>query len=54
MGSTSVKNRRDTFYGHKVCLTGGVSKLITDCLILDGNPADTELADQILDRYKEI
>jgi IS5 family transposase len=49
-----VKDRRDTFYGHKVCLTGGGSNLITDCLILDGNPADTELSDQMLDRHKEI
>jgi IS5 family transposase len=49
-----VKDRRDTFYGHKVCLTGGASNLITDCLILDGNPADTDLTDQILDRHKDI
>ena len=49
-----VKDRRDTFYGHKVCLTGGGSNLITDCLILDGNPADTELPDQMLDRHKDI
>ena len=49
-----VKDRRDTFYGHKVCLTGGESNLITDCLILDGNPADTALTDQMFDRHKEI
>ena len=49
-----VKDRRDTFYGHKVCLTGGASNLITDCLILDGNPADTELSNQMFDRHKEI
>jgi IS5 family transposase len=49
-----VKDRRDTFYGHKICLTGGKSNLITDCLILDGNPADTELTGQMLDRHKEI
>ena len=49
-----VKDRRDTFYGHKICLTGGPSNLITDCLILDGNPADTELTGQMLDRHKEI
>jgi len=49
-----VKDRRDTFYGHKVCLTGGPSNLITDCLILDGNPADTDLTDQMFDRHKEI
>jgi len=49
-----VKDRRDTFYGHKICLSGGASNLITDCLILDGNPADTDLSDQMLDRHKEI
>jgi len=49
-----VKDRRETFYGHKVCLTGGPSNLITDCLILDGNPADTELTNQMFDRHKEI
>ena len=48
------KDRRDIFYGHKVCLTGGASNLITDCLILDGNPADTTLTDIMLDRQKEI
>lgn len=49
-----VKDRRDTFYGHKICLTGGKSNLITDCLILDGNPADSELTGQMLDRHKEL
>jgi IS5 family transposase len=38
-----VKDRRETFYGHKVCLTGGASNLIVDCLITDGNPADNEI-----------
>lgn len=49
-----VKDRRETFYGHKICLSGGKSNLITDCLILDGNPADSTLTDQMLDRHKEI
>ena len=49
-----IKDRRETFYGHKVCLTGGASNLITDCLILDGNPADSSLTDQMLERHKEI
>jgi len=49
-----VKDRRDTFYGHKICLTGGKSNLITDCLILGGNPADTELTGRMLDRHKKI
>ena len=48
------KDNRDTFYGHKVCLSGGASNLITDCLILDGNPADTDLTDQMLDRHEKI
>lgn len=49
-----VKDRRDTHYGHKVCLTGGVSNLILDCVVLDGNPADTTLTDLMLDRQNEI
>ena len=49
-----VKDRRDTFYGHKVCLSGGASNLITDCLILEGNPADSTLTDQMLDRQEQI
>lgn len=49
-----IKDRREIFYGHKVCLTGGPSNLITDCLILDGNPADSSLTDQMLERHKEI
>jgi transposase, IS5 family len=49
-----VKDRRDTFYGHKVCLTGGASNLIIDCLVTDGNPADTDLTETMLERQKEI
>ena len=49
-----VKDRRETFYGHKICLNGGKSNLITDCLILDGNPADSTLTKKMLDRQKEI
>lgn len=35
-----VKDRRDTYYGHKIFLTGGASGLILDCAIPKGNPAD--------------
>ncbi len=49
-----VKDRLDTFYGHKVCLTGGASNLIIDCLITDGNPSDTDLTETMLKRQKEI
>jgi IS5 family transposase len=34
------KDRRDTYYGHKICLTGGSSNLILDCVVLEGNPGD--------------
>jgi IS5 family transposase len=49
-----VKDRRDTFFGHKICLTGGASNLIVDCLIVDGNPADSTLTVDMLDRQKEL
>jgi IS5 family transposase len=49
-----VKDRRDTFYGHKICLTGGRSNLILDCRIVEGNPADVTLAGEMLDRQQEI
>jgi IS5 family transposase len=49
-----VKDRRDTYYGHKICLTGGPSNLILDCLVLEGNPADTDLVTPMLDRQKQL
>ncbi len=49
-----VKDNRDTYYGHKVCLTGGASNLILDCVILEGNPADTDLVEQMLDRQQQL
>ena len=49
-----VKDRRETFYGHKVCLTGGASNLIVDCFITDGNPADSTLTETMLNRQNEI
>lgn len=48
------KDRRETFYGHKVCLSGGPSNLITDCLIVKGNPADSTLTLEMLDRHELI
>jgi len=49
-----VKDRRDTFYGHKIYLSGGRSNLICDCLIEDGNPADSQLVEKMLNRHNEI
>ena len=31
-----VKDRRDTYYGHKLALTGGASGLLTDLVIEEG------------------
>jgi len=36
-----VKDRRDTYYGHKLFLTTGTSGLILDCVMPRGNPADS-------------
>jgi IS5 family transposase len=48
-----VKDHRDTFYGHKICLTSGRA-LVTDCVVLKGNPADSTLAEQMIVRHIEI
>ena len=48
------KDRRDIFYGHKVCLSVGPSNLITDCLIVKGNPADSTLMEQMLNRHDQV
>ena len=49
-----VKDRRDPVFGHKVCLNIGSSNLIADCLILDGNPADSTLSVEMLDRHDKV
>lgn len=49
-----VKDRRDTYYGHKICLTGGRSNLILDCVVVEGNPADVTLTETMLNRQKDI
>ena len=48
-----VKKRRETEYGHKIFLTGGISTMILDCLIARGNPADSEQYVPVLERHKE-
>jgi IS5 family transposase len=49
-----VKDRRDTLYGHKVLLSTGKSTLVLDCKVLEGNPADSTLAETMIDRHIEI
>jgi transposase, IS5 family len=45
-----VKGNRDTEYGHKIFVVGGVSNLILDCLVKRGNPADSACFKELLDR----
>ena len=49
-----VKDRRDTYYGHKITLTGGVSGLYTDLVVEQGNPADSTLAVDMIERQNDI
>lgn len=48
------KDNRETLYGHKICLTGGASSMILDCKVLEGNPADSTLAQEVVERQTEI
>ena len=52
--SAICKGGRETIYGHKICLTAGVANLITDCVILEGNPPDASLALEMMKRHAEI
>ena len=49
-----VKDRRETLYGHKVCLTAGATGLVIDCVIEDGNPADSTLAVKMIERQIDL
>ena len=48
------KDRRDIYYGHKITITSGASGLLTDLVIEEGNPADSTLAEKMIDRQKDI
>jgi IS5 family transposase len=49
-----IKDRRETLYGHKVCLTSGASGLVTDVIVEHGNPADSTLAVKMIKRQSEL
>lgn len=49
-----VKDNRTTYYGHKVCLSGGKSSLIVDCVIEEGNPPDSTLVERTLERHVDL
>ena len=44
-----VKGGREILFGHKINLTGGKSNLIFDCILKQGNPADTSYYSETLD-----
>ncbi len=41
-------------FGHKIFVTGGVSSMILDCLIVSGNPADTSQYQSLLMRQQDL
>ena len=47
-----VKDRRGTYYGHKIFLTTGRSGVILDCAIPQGNPADVTWAEPLVRRHQ--
>jgi IS5 family transposase len=49
-----IKDRRDSLYGHKLCLAAGASGLITDCHVETGNPADSTLATGMIERHMKV
>ncbi len=49
-----VKDRRETLYGHKLCLSVGASSLVSDLVVLEGNPADATLAVTMIERQRDI
>jgi IS5 family transposase len=49
-----VKDRRDTYYGHKIFLNTGPSGLILDCAIPKGNPADSTWTVPLLRRHARL
>lgn len=49
-----IKGNRETEFGHKLCLSAGASGLVFDCIVLDGNPADSTLAVDMVQRHIEL
>jgi IS5 family transposase len=48
-----VKGKRDTEYGHKVFLSGGTSTMILGCLVIRGNPADSNQYQPLLEQHRQ-
>jgi IS5 family transposase len=50
----TVKGGREVEYGHKIYLTSGVSSMVLDCQVFEGNPADSTLAREMIERHWEV
>jgi len=48
-----VKDRRETYYGHKTFLSVGASGMIFDITVEHGNPADSTRAVTMLERHRK-
>lgn len=48
------KDRRDTYYGHKVTISTGRSGMVLDLVVEKGNPADSTLAIRSADRHAAL
>jgi len=48
-----VKGGRDSEYGHKVFVSGGASTMILGCLIVRGNPADSDQYPVLLEQHRQ-
>jgi IS5 family transposase len=48
------KDRRDTYFGHKVTLSTGRSGLVLDLVIEEGNPADSTLTLRSAQRHQKL
>jgi IS5 family transposase len=48
------KDRRDTYYGHKVTLSTSRSGLVLDVVVEDGNPSDSTLAIRSTQRHTAL
>ena len=49
-----VKDRRETYYGHKIFLATGRSGLILDCAIPKGNPGDVTWTTTLIRRQQRL
>ena len=47
-----AKENRISIFGHKIFISTGKSGIITDCIVVRGNPNDTTLFGEILERQK--